>query len=608
MGFIDSYRRGYMESQYERFKEQNDNSQPKRKKSNWISTILVFLISWFIIKISLNTLFGQMMGLYSIPMLGNIFLFFISILSILLGIAIAYSYKTGNSIFSITSFLFKRSSNQTVSENTTTQNKSTKKQDPAFILKTEDNTLKEIHLYNTERGVLILGGAGSGKSASIIEPLILQSIAKGFTGLLYDFKFPTLANIAYTAHKVHQSNVKTYYINFQDLTRSHRVNPLHPDTMPTQNHADEYARAILYNLKPESIKKSDFWIDSAHSYLTALIWFLREEYPQYCTLPHVMALAFQPTADVVALLSSNPETSGTIASLREAVQRKAEGQTAGVVSTLQTALRRVNTKEIVWVLSGDDFILNVNDPDAPKFIMLGNAPTLSNTFGPVIALLTTVALKQMNQQDKVPSVVILDEAPTLFIPDFDSLPATGRSNKISTIFSAQDISQIEDMYGKTKKDTILANLNNQFYGRVGHRETAQYICDLWGAHYIQQISRSMNAGRSDSGTSVTDSTSITEQRRNRIEMQEILDLKTGEFYGQIVESEVTSFKVKMKRHENEVDSMPAFNVVSPQEMKDNFARIQNEVKDILGSHISTTSRNTLTPKPGINGHDKSLDF
>ena len=374
-----------------------------------------------------------------------------------------------------------------------------------------------------------------------------------------------------------------YFVNFEDLTRSHRVNPLHPATMPTQSHADEYARAILYNLKPDAIKKGDFWTDSAHSYLTALIWFLREEYPQYCTLPHVMALAFQPTADVVALLSTNPETRGTVASLRESLERKAVGQTAGVVSTLQTALRKINTKHIVWVLSGHDFGLNINDPNDPKFVTLGNSPALSSTFAPVIALLTTVAIKQMNQQGKLSSSIILDEAPTLFIPNFEQLPATGRSNWIATVFGAQDISQIEDMYGRSKKDALLANLNNQFYGRVGHLQTAQYVSDLWGREDVEQRSQSSSSSQRGNDTaSQSNSVSYSMTQRERVKVQEVSELRTGEFYGQLVESDFSSFKAQVKATDSgQLPEIVPFAFVTEQDVKQNFLRIQDEIDSLF---------------------------
>jgi hypothetical protein len=487
-------------------------------------------------------------------------------------------------------FMGKRSPGPGVDKASTTSKTGRKVKESTYTFETHTPTVPWINLVNPFRGVLILGGAGAGKSRSLIEPIIRQTIERGYAGLLYDFKFPTLAQVASYARHQSRPGLAFYFVNFEDLTRSHRVNPLDPATMPTQSHADEYARAILYNLRPDAIKKGDFWTDSAQSYLTALIWFLREEYPQYCTLPHVMALAFQPTADVVALLSTNPETRGTIASLRESVQRKAEGQTAGVVSTLQTALRRINTKEIVWVLSGDDFTLNLNDPEAPKFVTLGNSPTLSSTFAPAIALLATVAIKQMNQQGKVPSAIILDEAPTLYIPNFDQLPATGRSNNIATIFGAQDISQIEDMYGRSKKDALLANLNNQFYGRVGHRETAQYIGDLWGREYVQQRTEGQSESSRDFETTQGRSLSHSYTERSRVRIQDVLELHTGEFYGQLVDSDFSSFKAQIKAQETgPVPELIPMTMATPQAVKRNFLKIQHEIELLVLDYVSGTA-------------------
>lgn len=492
-----------------------------------------------------------------------------------------------------------------------------------YTILTTTATIRRIYITNPFRGILILAGAGAGKTKSLVEPILEQSIQQGFAGLLYDFKFPGLAKVASQAMHTRPDR-PMYYINFEHLTLSHRVNPLHPDTMPTQSYADEYARAIMYNLKPDAIKKSDFWVDSAQTYLTALIWFLREEYPQYCTLPHVMALAFQPTADVVALLSTNPETRGTIASLRESVQRKAEGQTAGVVSTLQTALRRINTKEIVWVLSGNDFSLNLNDPDNPRFLTLGNSPALSSTFSPVLALLATVAIKQMNQAGKAASVVILDEAPTLYIPDFDQLPATGREHQVVTVFAAQDISQIEGMYGRNKKDAVLANLNNQFYGRVGQRETAQYVSDLWGMEDVEQRTQGQSEGSTSRDSTTTRNRTVNHSyvQRQRVKVQDVLELNPGEFYGQLVESDFSSFKAQIKVQESTpLPELVPVTQVATDDLKQNFLRIQDEVECLFkprkpnqGGIVEPIQTGPITPQPIVstqrngqaNHHDQTL--
>ncbi|MBC3795030.1 type IV secretory system conjugative DNA transfer family protein [Spirosoma utsteinense] len=580
--------------------------------STLLGTVIVTVIAYWLTRSVLGFVFTSI-GVYKIASLGRLATSLTELAAFGVGGWVLYLAIIGG----------KRGKGAAIGQASTTTRTKTKVSRSVYTIETHTLAIPRIYLTKPERGVLILGGAGAGKSKSLIEPIIRQTIQQGRTGLLYDFKFPTLARVAAQAWQQAQNGLGFYYVNFEDLTRSHRVNPLSPATMPTQSHADEYARAILYNLKPDAIKKGDFWTDSAHSYLTALIWFLREEHPDFCTLPHAMALAFQPTADVVALLSTNPETRGTIASLRESVQRKAEGQTAGVVSTLQTALRKINTKEIVWVLSGDDFDLNLNDPDAPKFVTLGNAPTLSNTFAPVIALLATVALKQMNQQGKRPSAVILDEAPTLFIPNFEQLPATGRSNEIATVFGAQDISQIEDMYGRSKKDALLSNLNNQFYGRVGHRETAQYISDLWGKEDVQQRSQ----GRSESSRDFEEGRSTSESmtERSRVRIQDVLELQTGEFYGQLVDSDFSSFKAQIKAQEGgPLPEIVPITMVTAHDVKQNFLRIQAEVESLFTNQGPDRGRVTepVTPQPitpaPLNGqakhngqarhHDESLDF
>lgn len=548
--------------------------------------LLGFLFQWMGIPILLyyGTGWGvhfilQMPIFVKIPALARV----LASLSPLAGLAAAGYY-----LFSKVSPWLQGAPKTKVGEASPTTKTNTRVKSSVFSFPTSSRELPLIYLTNPFRGVLILGGAGAGKSKSLIEPLISQSIAAGFTGLLYDFKFPTLAQIA-KASLDKQAGTKGYFVNFEDLSRSHRLNPVHPLMMKTQAHADEYAKAILYNLNPESIKKADFWSESAQSYLTAVLWYLRQENPELCTLPHAMALLFEPVGEVVGLISQNEETYGTIASLKEAVDRKAEAQVAGVVSSLQTALRKIYTPELCWVLSGHDLDLNLNNPADPKFLTLGNHPGLASVYAPVLALLVTVAIKQMNQPGKLPSSVILDEAPTLYIPGLEQLPATARSNKVATVFGAQDISQIEDLYGAAKKNALLANLNNQFFGRVASYPTAQYVVNLWGKAYVKSESVSESKSRQKESVSTTQSL----HERSRVSVQDVLSLETGEFLGQLVESNVSSFKAKIRvQKESEGVPIEAFKQVDATLMKANVSRIRAEVKALLGKGEQTAKPDT----------------
>ena len=373
-----------------------------------------------------------------------------------------------------------------------------------------------INIPNPFRGTLVLGGAGAGKSYSIGEPLIEQFTEKGFAGLIYDFKFPVLAEAAQKAFVLADAKaaavgegkrpaVQLHIINFKDLERSERVNPLRADKMPVVAYANEYARAIMANLNPESIKKMDFFDTSANAFLTAIIWFYKKNFPTFCTLPHVVNTALHPDfTHVLSMLDTDPECGDMVRSITTAVKQRAEKQVAGVIASLQIVLTRINSPEIAWVLTpdearGEGFSLELNDPEAPKVLVVGNDPTLKETFSPVISCIVAVALKLMNQQHKHPSYVFLDEAATIYVPNLEVIPATARSNKVAMIYMTQDLSQMIDAYGRDKMQVMVSNLNNQFFGKVNSLETAKFVSELVGKEDREMVSASL--GRSQSGGS-----------------------------------------------------------------------------------------------------------
>jgi len=454
---------------------------------------------------------------------------------------------------------------------------------------------RHLFLTNPDAGTLILGGAGAGKSKSLIEPIIDEAIEKGFTGILYDFKYPELAEIAQTAIDRNTSSVKSYVVNFDDLDQSNRVNPISPALLHTSSHARTAAQTVIKNLFPPSQGGDNFFVKNATTYLTGIIWFLKEEHPELCTLPHAIALANEPVSKVVALLASNREVAGTIASIRTAVEEKAGGQLAAVVATLQDSLSVLNTPKIAWVLTGNDFTLDLNNPKEPKFLTLGNNRKLKGAYSPILALITTVALGEMNAKGKSRSIVILDEAPTLYIPDFSEIPATARGARVASIFCAQDISQIVSMYGEQEKDAILANLANKFYGRVNHPQTAQYIASMWGKEQVLQRSQSISDAPEHSMTrQKSHQISITD--RDRIQIQEVLELETGEFFGQLIESDVSYFRAKMKPKPLVSTPLKVIKEVSDEQVKTNFNTIYQSISDLFNSQ-PTKLQQALKPEP-----------
>ena len=458
----------------------------------------------------------------------------------------------------------------------------------SIVIRTQQGYLNVMNPY---RGTLVMGSSGSGKSESIGNAFLQQFVRKGFAGIVYDFKFPVLAGVLNTA--LHRSsnphNLRYFIVNFRDLSRSHRCNPLAPENIPTLSHAEEYAQAIVSNLDTNTIKRRDFFAASAQAWLTALIWFFRCEHPQYCTLPHIINTAlYLDYTHVISMLEANPQSADLIRSIATAIRNKADKQLAGVIASLQMMVTKLNSPEIAWVLSGSDFNLNINDPKQPKILCLGSDPGLVDTFSPVISLIITVALKQMNQPNKQRSFVLLDEAPTLYIPRFEIIPATARSNKVASVYMVQDLSQMIDRYGKDKAEVILSNLSNQFYGKASSVETARRVSEMIGLE--EQSIRNQSQGVSQSGRggrNLSHNISSSRQERLLIKPQEVMQLSPGEFIGQTVESQLPYFRAKTKLpQESRQYSVATFvevrkGTVLDNEVQQNFKQIRTKAANIV---------------------------
>ncbi|MBO3272281.1 TraM recognition domain-containing protein [Hymenobacter defluvii] len=444
-----------------------------------------------------------------------------------------------------------------------------------------------MNIPNPFRGTLVFGGAGAGKTYSIGEPMVEQFIQNGMCGLIYDFKFPVLASAAQKAIVMAEQRYKRkkesllyrvsslagiarplnevgrlrhHIINFSDMERTEKVNPIRPENMPVIAYAADASKTILKNLNPGTHRGSDdFFEASAGAYLTAIIWFYRQNFPQFCTLPHVVATAvYSNYKHVLSMLSTDTECAALIASLVTAVQEKAGKQLAGVIATLQLALSTINSPEIVWVLSpdeerGEGFSLNLNEPQEPKLLTIGNDASLKATFSPLVALIIGMALKLMNQQHKHPSFVFLDEAATIIIPDLETLPATARSNEVAMVYMTQDKSQMVDALGADKTEVLVSNLNNQLIGKVNSMTTAEYVSKMMGKQDKEMVS--VSAGKSQGGatkgshTNRSLSHSVSFQERSIIQPTDMISLEQGEFVGQTVETDQPFFRATFLRKE-----------------------------------------------------------
>ncbi len=464
---------------------------------------------------------------------------------------------------------------------------SVKKDDESFNFSTKSGI---IQLGNPYRGIYIQGGAGSGKSGSIFEPIIKQISDQEYTGILYDFKSPELTDKVRGSY--YGKDVKFRNVDFKNPHQSDRINPIAPHYLTKSVIAIEYSQALVNNLIPESIKKADFWSNNTKMILAGVIWWLKEEHPEYCTLPHAISLLLHTNIkSLLEKISQNYESGGMVASLRQSVENEAQNQVSGILSTIQTAVAPLNAKDVFWILSKNEVDLNLNSPENPAFLCLGNDSTLPQVYAPIISLIISVGMRQMNRPGQQKSVVLLDEAPTIYIPNIEQIPATARSNKIATIFGVQDFSQLVDNYGEDKAQIIISNLGNQFFGRVTNGRTAEMVKTLFSKEDRTFISANTGSGTSGAlihtQSNASSGKSENIQERDRVKVSDLINLNPGEFYGIIAEGKPKEF-LKTQFLEDFADPIQSDKIpVTDKEMQDNYFRIIEEAKALVSKEIPT---------------------
>lgn len=361
-----------------------------------------------------------------------------------------------------------------------------------------------INILQPYRGSLIGGVPGSGKSFAIIEAYMRQMIKKQFTGVVYDFKFPTLSIKTYNYFKWYESLYKVkpsfYVVNFDDPEYSHRCNPISVDTLNTIADAEENTKVLMLNINKTWLEKEgDFFTDSANQFSAMLLWYLKLATEKYdfnvCTFPHLVALAsFGSTELLFFILLKYDELKSKMKSFAEAMDKDAAEQLAGQVASATTALAKVSSKELDYIMSGDDLDFQLNDPLAPKILCVGNNPDRQIVYSPSIGLILTKLSKTMNKQGQERSFFIIDEFPTVYVRGVDTLIATGRSNRIAPTLGFQTFAQITADYGKETADKIVRDCGNRIMGQL-FDEDAELISKTIGKQKV--LNRSLNYSQSD---------------------------------------------------------------------------------------------------------------
>ena len=439
-----------------------------------------------------------------------------------------------------------------------------------LILNTKWN---KIILKNIRRGISIIGSAGSGKTESVVYNVFDHLGKYGFCGVMHDYKNFEITEMAYPIFKETENDF--YIISFDPIY--HKVNPIAPKYIPDEESVHEISRVLLENLlelkESGSSGASKFFNDAVEGLIGGMIWRLKVDYEDYCTIPHMIALyQYLNTEELVTFLSANVTSKGMADAFISGVD--SDRQTAGVKSTLANAFKKISTQKIFMALSADEIPLNANNPESPSIISVVNNPKKETSLSPVIATIIHSITKQMSERNKLPAFLLMEEAATLRLLNMHRIPATLRSYDILTIYVLQDKIQNDMMYGDKASKAILSNLSYQFFGKANDPDTAKYYERFF--EIVKKETRSVSKGYSlNFDTRVTQG----EKEVAKTRADAFYALKQGEFvvFFDGKDKKVT-FKLPKIRRE-----LPEPMQITEEQLKANFDKIHREAQSIFDS-------------------------
>ena len=459
-----------------------------------------------------------------------------------------------------------------------------------------------INVVNPFRASMVLGTPGSGKSYAIVNNYIKQQIEKGFAMYIYDYKFPDLSEIAYNHLLNHLDAYKVkpqfFVINFDDPRRSHRCNPINPAFMTDISDAYESAYTIMLNLNRSWIQKEgDFFVESPIILLAAIIWFLKiYENGKYCTFPHAIEFLNRPYAQIFPILTAYDELANYLSPFMDAWEGGAQDQLQGQIASAKIPLSRMISPALYWVMTGDDFSLDINNPKEPKVLVVGNNPDRQNIYSAALGLYNSRIVKLINKKKQLKSSVIIDELPTIYFRGLDNLIATARSNKVAVCLGFQDFSQLTRDYGDKESKVIQNTVGNVFSGQVVG-ETAKTLSERFGK--VLQQRQSMTINRNDK------STSISTQMDSLIPASKISNLTQGMFVGavsdnfderidqKIFHAEIVVDSAKVSAEMKQYQPIPKINAFQNKDGSDNlketieanYKRVKQEIIVLIEKEI-----------------------
>lgn len=315
-----------------------------------------------------------------------------------------------------------------------------------------------------------------------------------------------------------------------------------------------------------------------------------------------MELLNKPYSDLFTILTSYPELENYLSPFMDAWKGGAQDQLQGQIASAKIPLTRMISPQLYWVMTGNDFSLDINNPKEPKILCVGNNPDRQNIYSAALGLYNSRIVKLINKKGQLKSTVIIDELPTIYFRGLDNLIATARSNKVAVCLGFQDFSQLNRDYGEKESKVIQNTVGNIFSGQVVG-ETAKTLSERFGK--ILQKRQSISINRQDV------STSINTQLDSLIPASKISNLSQGTFVGsvsdnfgekidqKIFHAEIIVDHAKVSAEEKAYKKIPVINTFKDSEGNDimlqqiqrNYDQIKADAQVIINEEMERIKNN-----------------
>jgi type IV secretory pathway TraG/TraD family ATPase VirD4 len=462
----------------------------------------------------------------------------------------------------------------------------------AFIIYLEKN--KPLLLKNIQNGAMIIGQPGSGKTASIILPILYQVVRKDWTGLVYDLKGKLGDEVmscydSITDKSNHKTAIK--FINFSDPFKSDRVNPISPIYLNNKAEALDFVGTLLSNLMATDGSKSEdpFWFNNAKNIFTSIVWFLRNNHPELCTLPHAIAMAYSDPDGLINLLQGDEESARLLSTLRASSEAKDKKLFINILSTLYTHLMALDLPELFYVLSADEVNLNVNAKENPTLLTIANHEPLQKVYSPIIAVICNVVTQRMNEEGKLKGIIMFDEFASIKIPNFERIPETIRSRGVATVIALHDKQQLITKYGESIAETIASTL-------ATNSKTVEEAVKIFGKRDVSMKSTNQSESNSTIFNPTTNSTGISHsiQERDYLRIDEITNYDRGEFAGIFSDANVKYTKnqrVKLEMLPSR-SKVPTRKDLTKEIIQSNYKKVYEDVAGLFKNVVNKQQMNT----------------